>query len=370
MFQPVPGPSRLAIEPVPSAEAQHHRIDQSRKQFFNLYGYTFHGVCGVGESSRVYHCSHRDNSPGGGALVQTATKWVQFDVEVHNCLCNFRDVAKIELSYLTQITHEHIVKFISSVSLPDENFTEGIFCPVDLGPAILYQFEYCPTNLKRVLEIQPYDTFEQLEPLFLQIGGALAFLHSHDIAHHDICPANILIANATLITPAVIKAESQRYHYKLSDFGSACWNWNLDQAYTNLAPGTVDFFCHDKYSVYCSEVDDEDKLTYNAFASDNYALGLTLLATINTPLVYEHHARSELPTLVEIFNQRGLLAFLRDHHHFYVLLTVLCSVLFIPRRNLGKIIELYHNPDLELLYSLLVRWETKNSSSIKFTCAP
>src|SRR5699024_4516823 len=143
-----------------------------------------------------------------------------------------------------------------------------------------------------VSEIGRTESPEVLNQFFQQVGGAVAYMHSQRIVHHDIKPGNImvkfspdqlekpLLEQMRQVVPTLpyclyhqlnLLSLPSFCHYEVIDFGFAIrYKGGVDDNVLEFEnrSGTQAYFCPEK----------ADKTTaYNPYAADAYALGITAL---------------------------------------------------------------------------------------------
>ena len=103
-----------------------------------------------------------------------------------------------------------------------------------------------------------------------QLGSALAYMHSHGYAHHDVKLENVMIAeDIPLDRYLAVQKQLREVTYKLIDFG-ICHRYPVSGGLNRVREtvrfcGTPNYISPEKWSK-----------NYNPFKADCYALGMTL----------------------------------------------------------------------------------------------
>ena len=173
-----------------------------------------------------------------------------------------------EVTILQQLTHPHIVRLLE---------VNRMCFAIDLV------FELCETTLRRIIkhsansELLPSSTTSRYA---LQLFEALAFVHSKDIMHRDVKPANVLVNGSTRVA-------------KLADFGWA-------------RPVSRDKRCMLTRGAYTLWYRSPEVLLGTAFytyPSDVWAMGCVCLEMGDLKLAFA--AASEKAVLANVFQALG-----------------------------------------------------------------
>lgn len=172
--------------------------------------------------------------------------------------------AKDEVALLRKVRHPNIIKLVALHNLP---------IPITSCNIVALEFEYMSMNLRDYLltDVQPNKKHRQtMRQVIREIGGAIAFMHEKNIAHHDIKLENIMFKQHK-----VAGDEREHMTFKLIDFGLASQydlELNYDQVSTPKFCGTV------PYMPLEVAVNMVKNICYNPFKADVYSFGICLFS--------------------------------------------------------------------------------------------
>lgn len=194
-------------------------------------------------------------------------------------------MARNEETILRHISHPNVVRLLNGGHLLDESNV----------PKMSYlQTELMSCSLEHVFGQGFFLSEHRAARLLEQIGSVLVYLHSHLIAHHDLCPANILLDR-----PAC-KGGLDQCVYKLCDFDTA-------QVYPNHCTMELLPFGDRRYMAPEKALFHQG---YNPFLADSFSLGLIIIEAMTN--FCEKHPEANIKTdfgkLLSLLNFRGLIS--------------------------------------------------------------
>lgn len=141
------------------------------------------------------------------------------------------------------------------------------------------QMEYLPMSLADIIEDRP-EAYQapQLRVLLSDHLNGLRYLHRKHIIHHDIKPANSLVAirfdrKQLQVSPvSILEAELSKARYKIIDFGISERLPSESSAQTSYRGGTRYYMAREKAN--------REEKSYDGTLSDAYSLGCLMAEAI------------------------------------------------------------------------------------------
>ena len=165
-------------------------------------------------------------------------------------------ILKLNLEKLLSLDHPNVIRIL------DVERTDNIFW------MFMHYFEL--GDLNRLFRTRDLSVDAKLS-IMVQIACGLEYLHSQNIAHRDLKPGNILVAQDS-------KAKNSPILAKLADFDvSKCFDSDTDTSAMSSNVGTSAFKAPEFFQRL-----ESGKIMYHKNV-DIYACGLTFLAMVQTP---------------------------------------------------------------------------------------
>jgi serine/threonine protein kinase len=187
-------------------------------------------------------------------------------------------IKRHDIYFLSKSDFLHDINRVVNAGLAQARVEHSHSCKIlelnlDLDPAqntysVLHVLEALERDLSKDIEQRQRHNMSldegEIRRFLREMGEAVAFAHSKNIAHRDIKPQNVFLDKAGC--------------YKLGDFG--CYYERKGTAHTESLAGTLPYMSPQQRSIIAGK-----EVKYDVFKNDVYALGVTAisLATLNMP---------------------------------------------------------------------------------------
>ncbi|KAL4426427.1 hypothetical protein ABPG74_004444 [Tetrahymena malaccensis] len=215
--------------------------------FFNIEGFRHDGFLGC-SNAPVYR--YVDINQSDNILAFKELK-IKDDEDYKRVVSNFKTLQRIKVN-----KHPNIIQILGFCkSIKQKVYGEDISAYLIM--------EHCEGNLDDYIQMMKKSgnqfSLTEIKKFFSQTISALEFLQSHlKIAHRDIKPENILV---------------DKTNFKIADLDDSKIDLNKTME-KSLVLGTLSFMAPELLKAYNRM---KDRLSYNAYKSDVYSLGLCLL---------------------------------------------------------------------------------------------
>ncbi|KAL4463775.1 hypothetical protein ABPG72_022829 [Tetrahymena utriculariae] len=215
--------------------------------FFNIEGFRHDGFLGC-SNAPVYR--YVDINQSDNILAFKELK-IKDDEDYKRVVSNFKTLQRIKIN-----KHPNIIQILGFCkSIKQKVYGEDISAYLIM--------EHCEGNLDDYIQMMKKSgnqfTLTEIKKFFSQTISALEFLQSYlKIAHRDIKPENILV---------------DKTNFKIADLDDSKIDLNKTME-KSLVLGTLSFMAPELLKAYNRM---KDRLSYNAYKSDVYSLGLCLL---------------------------------------------------------------------------------------------